>query len=366
MLAGVLIWAPIDSSASVMPTFRPLVCAAVAIATAASAYPRADLPSIRFQHDDWELACDNTRTCRAAGYRTDDNPGSDLNASILLTRKAGPRQGVEVELQLADDPDHPGPTALAMTIDGRRFGIVSMKNNMGTLAQNQTAALLQALLKNSRVAWTAGKNTWAVSTSGANAVLLKMDEFQGRLDTPGALVRKGSQPEAGVLPALPLPEISAAHVISNVPDDKALTPAQQRTLRTTLAKQCDTGRGELGAAQDGSLELSIYRLNRDKLLVAHTCWIAAYNTGDAYWVVNSKPPFAPVLVTDSGTEYADGVISSVQKGRGVADCMGSQTWTWDGRTFAQTSLSPGGMCREIAIGGAWDLPTLVTHVRKAR
>jgi hypothetical protein len=356
-----------------MPTCRALTFALalpptfvlIAATTSAGAYPRSDLPSIAFTHNDWELACDNTRTCRAAGYRAEDSNKEDRNASILLTRKAGPGQPVEIQLQLADDPDHPGPPALTMTIDGRSLGHVNMKDNMGTLSQNQTAALLPALLKNSRVTWTGSKATWTVSTSGANAVLLKMDEFQGRLDTPGALVRKGGKPEAGVLPPLPLPEIRAARVISQVPDDNALPPAQQRTLRTTLAKACESGRGELGAEQDGSLTLSIYRLNKDKLLVAHTCWIAAYNTGDAYWVVNSKPPFDPVLVTDSGTEYADGVISSVQKGRGIADCMGSTSWTWDGRAFAQTAVDNGGMCREIAIGGAWNLPTLVTRVHKA-
>lgn len=347
-----------------MPTYRPLVFALFATVTAAGAYPRSDLPSTTFTHNDWELACDNTRTCRAAGYRAEDDNG-DLNASILLTRKAGADQNVEIELQLADDPNHPSPTALTMTIDGRSLGRVSMKENMGTLSPNQTAALLPALLKNSGVAWNDNKATWTVSTSGANAVLLKMDEVQGRLDTRGALVRKGGKPEAGVLPPLPLPEIQAAKVISQVPDNKALTPALQRTLRSMLAKACETGRGELGAAQDGSLPLSIYRLNKEKLLVAHTCWIAAYNTGDAYWVVNSKPPFEPVLVTDNGTEYGDGVISSVQKGRGIADCMSSTKWTWDGRAFAQTSVTDGGMCRGIAVGGAWDLPTLVTNVRKA-
>jgi len=41
-------------------------------------------------------------------------------------------------------------------------------------------------------------------------VLLKMDEFQGRLDTPGALVRKGNKSESSALPPLPAPEIKAA------------------------------------------------------------------------------------------------------------------------------------------------------------
>jgi hypothetical protein len=81
--------------------------------------------------------------------------------------------------------------------------------------------------------WTADGTTWTVSTSGANAVLLKMDEFQGRLDTPGALVRKGSKPESNVLPPLAPPEITAGTVN---PDSKPikLTAAQTRDLTAAL------------------------------------------------------------------------------------------------------------------------------------
>ena len=113
-------------------------------------------------------------------------------------------------------------------------------------------------------------------------------------------------------------------------------------------------------------ELEVRRFTKDKLLVSHTCWIAAYNTGDGYWVVDAKPPYAAILVTTSATDYDDGVITSFQKGRGIGDCAGTATWTWDGRTFAQTSDTTTGMCRQITPGGAWDLPTLVTTVRKSR
>jgi hypothetical protein len=37
-------------------------------------------------------------------------------------------------------------------------------------------------------------------------VLLKMDEYQGRLGTAGALVRKGAKREDAVPAALPLPD----------------------------------------------------------------------------------------------------------------------------------------------------------------
>ena len=52
---------------------------------------------IHFSHEDWEIACDNTRACRAAGYQSDQ---ADRAVSVLLTRKAGPNQPVSAELML--------------------------------------------------------------------------------------------------------------------------------------------------------------------------------------------------------------------------------------------------------------------------
>jgi hypothetical protein len=348
-----------------MPKRRYLTCILLAASATVGAYPRSDLPSTTFSHKDWELACDNTRTCRAAGYHEeDDGP----NATILLTRAAGPNQPVKVELQLADDERHPVPAELAMSIDGRALGVVRTdpKSSILTLTEAQVRALLPALLKDGRVAWTGKGTTWTVSTAGANAVLLKMDEFQGRLDTPGALVRKGSKPETNVLPPLPAPEIHAGPVSANKNPVK-LTAAQTRELKAALRKTVKEGDCELLDSTSATAgELEVQRFTNDKLLVSHTCWIAAYNTGDGYWVVDSKPPYSAVLVTTSATDYDDGVITSFQKGRGVADCVASATWTWDGRTFAQTSDTTSGMCRQITPGGAWDLPTLVTNVRKSR
>ncbi len=81
-----------------MPKRRYLRCVLLAASATVGAYPRSDLPSTTFTHKDGELACDNTRTCRTAGYHEeDDGP----NATILLTPPAGPNQPIKVELQMA-------------------------------------------------------------------------------------------------------------------------------------------------------------------------------------------------------------------------------------------------------------------------
>jgi hypothetical protein len=351
------------SPRSAMTTSRPLIYVLLCAGTVVNADPRADLPSISFSHKDWEIACDNTRTCRAAGYHPDDDAP---NASVLLSRAAGPGQPVTVQLQLADDERRPTPERVAMSIDGRAMGSIriDVKSSIGTLSDEQAKALLPALLNDSRIAWSANGTAWTVSTAGANAVLLKMDEFQGRLDTPGALVRKGSKPESIVLPPLAPPEIKAGAVN---PDRKPvkLTTAQTRDLVAALRTTIKDGSCDLvDVKTDDAGEVEVRRLTKDKLLVSHACWMAAYNSGDGYWVTNALPPYAPVLVTTSATNYDNGVNSSTQKGRGIGDCFSLATWTWDGRTFVQTSATTTGMCRQIAAGGAWNLPTLVTRVRQ--
>ena len=55
------------------------------------------LQGLYFQHQDWELACDNTGTCRAAGYQSDDNFEQPI--SMLLTRQAGAKTAVQGQLQ---------------------------------------------------------------------------------------------------------------------------------------------------------------------------------------------------------------------------------------------------------------------------
>lgn len=354
-----------NPSLAAMPKPRSLTYALLVAGAAAGAYPRSDLPSISFEHKDWELACDNTRTCRAAGYHPEDDDAP--NATILLTRIAGPNQPVTVQLQPADDQNHPAPDRLTMQIDGQTLGTVrvDVKTNIGNLSEAQTKALLPALLKNGQIAWTAKGTTWTISTAGANAALLKMDEFQGRLDTPGALVRKGTKPESSVLPPLAPPEIKAGPVSQDT-QPVTLTASQTRDLMTALRKTVKDGSCELVDTKPDETDKPVVRhLTKNQLLVSHACWMAAYNSGDGYWVVDAKPPYSAVLVTTSGTDYGHGVIWSTQKGRGIGDCFSSASWTWDGRSFAQTSATTSGMCRQISAGGAWDLPTLVTRVHKA-
>ncbi len=83
-------------------------------------------------------------------------------------------------------------------------------------------------------------------------------------------------------------------------------------------------------------------------------------------MINAAPPFAPVLVTTSGTDADEPSVMASHKGRGAGDCRSHDAWTWNGAAFIHTSSATTGMCRMVAAGGAWELPRIVSEVRSAR
>jgi hypothetical protein len=322
-----------------------------------------------FSHNDWELACDNTGTCRAAGYQSDED---ESTVSVLLTRKAGPRRPVTAEMMIGDYDDEdalsrlPSVFKVSMRIDGQDLGQLSVRKDTLTaeLSSTQTDALLAALPRTSTIEWRAGELRWRLSGKGAAAVLLKMDDFQGRLGTPGALVKKGTLSDDKVLPPLPAPVVTAASLSKPRPGDETLAGKILQALRESHhATDKDDDCPDLMEGEGGKGKLSITRLTSTKLLVSTQCWAAAYNAGDGYWVVDDAPPYHAVPVTTYGTDYSAGSISASQKVRGLGDCFAANTWTWDGKQFVHTEASTTGMCKLIAPGGAWSLPTLVTDVR---
>ncbi|MFX6641263.1 DUF1176 domain-containing protein, partial [Acinetobacter baumannii] len=75
-----------------------------------------------------------------------------------------------------------GPVA----VDGTELPI------MGKLSSLQTNALLQQSKQKTEITFKNAQHEWKISDKVMTAVLLKMDDFQKRIGTVGALVKKGS------------------------------------------------------------------------------------------------------------------------------------------------------------------------------
>lgn len=166
---------------------------------------------------DWVVGCDNTLRCEAQGYgsdRDDAPPGG--RAALIIRREAGPGQPPVLHFTYSTFDNAPLPAA-GQTV---RLQVGSLRFDMpATTAQqpepdvpaSRVPALLAAVQKGDIVRLSAGSAQWHVSLDGAAAALLKMDDLQGRVGTPGALARKGTRPESSV-PAPTVPEVKAARL----------------------------------------------------------------------------------------------------------------------------------------------------------
>lgn len=339
---------------------RPLLWAAI-MGLCSASLQAAPVQGFSFAHKDWEVACDNTGTCRAAGYGV--NTGE---ISVLLTRNAGAGQRVSAQMTFAQtDHDIPQDATVTLLIDDQDRGTLEAKDDSHfRFDSSQTAALIQALEHDSNIEIALNGQRKPLSSAGSSAVFLKIDEFQQRLGTADALVRKGNADDDNTLSAVAAPEIIAAPTIRNAQSEPLTAKQRQKLLPELiplLNSHCDDWQNKDIPSQER--QITTTPLDKTHSLIEALCWRAAYNDGYAMWVVENTPLAKPQLITTDASSYADGTITFFNKGRGIADCVNGEERVWDGKTFVQSLKYTTGMCREITPGGTWMLPTFVSQVR---
>ena len=339
-----------------------------------------------YSKDDWQLVCDNTLTCRAAGYSSEDN--FDRPATILIT--AVPQQMTpKVEVQFLPPLKSADKQDIELWLNDKFYGQLSVSSDgdVYQLNQKQTQALLKQASQNTKIEIVAvskvGSTRWQVSDKGMSAVLLKLDDVQGRVGNSLALVSQSHRNKQVPKSAVTKPIIHKAFAFSDK-KQTMLEPAKLNYFKSNIEKWINVDSKSLMGTQDemGDCELanpkseqyqSFKRYDSNRLdwtftrvdgahtLASHLCWSGAYNMGYGYWLIDNVKPSKPQLITTSGSEYAKGEIWSTQKGRGLGDCWGQKQWVWNGKSFVISKEATTGMCRGFA-GGAWQLPTYVSDV----
>ena len=331
------------------------------------------IASESFSAKDWQLVCDNTHTCRLAGYTDQTLNQEYYPISILLEREAGASTRINgyIELDYTEYTDKLKNDILKMSI-GNKIYVVNVSKK---LKQLHTDILVNALAKEKEILFLYGdKYKWVFSQSGSFASMLKMDDYQKRIDTIGAIYKKGNKNENNVLKSKSIPIVNVPEIYPILENKKipelTLATKNRQLLQDLLSvyyedivnenTECWTDK------EEARKSLKVYRLT-DKLAIAsQVCWIAAYNFADAFWLINLKPPFVPKYITYGNSFFvdADGVasISNSHKGRGVGDCWSNNKLVWNGKDFVEILNSTTGLCRGFA-GGAWKLPTLIKKVK---
>ena len=324
---------------------------------------------VAFSYNDWQVACDNTLTCRLAGYQSENNGG--MPVSVLLTRKAGKNAVTTGQVKLGGTKDSSAKALMqlgnrhriTMRLNGKDMGELRPTDESGAseLSRTQVDALVKALRGSSTIEFVFRNSRWQLSDKGANAVMLKADDAQGRVGTNSAFIKPNANTSSNnVLSPRATPVL---HKVK--PSGKDNT--RKFSIKTAeLARIIKNGTKNADDTCPNLMDDSAWRINRlnsQQLLVQHSCWLGAYNAGTGMWVINDSKPYQPVMVTDAATSYDAGVISADQKGRGIGDCYSSTQWVWTGQRFEKSYESSTGMCRLVEAGGAWDLPTFVTQVK---
>ena len=315
-------------------------------------------------YQDWDLVCDNTGTCRMAGYRDE----SSDPVSILFTRAAGENAAVEGKFTILPfgetDRDVQVGQDIEIWLNSTSLGKVKhiSDDEPDKLTEEQTKALLSGLKKESEIRLTYGKTTLKVSDKGAAAAMLKMDEFQQRLNTPSALIRQGQEKHAVLAPKVK-PKIDAVSVNNRKTIELKHGEKQFNHVLALLRKAHDGCVDEDLESQD----ITLYPLTQNKVLAEALCARAAYQYTNYYAVLDDKLSKVEQVLADqyneAGYDEKQGYafVRGIYKGRVIGDCWNSEDAVWNGKIFIRTSEWTTGSCKGLP-GGTWQLPIFVSNV----
>ena len=312
-------------------------------------------------YQDWDLICDNTGTCNMAGYQ-EERDGSEHSVSILFTRSAGEQAPVTAQLALL--PDELGNKTAEIILNGQSIGAIQniSEEGIAKLSEKQTTELLTALKGNADIEVVFGEFKEKVSDKGAAAAMLKMDEFQQRLNTPSALIRQGQEKHAVLAPKAES-KIDAVSVNNRKTIELKRGEKQFNHVLALLRKAHDGCVDEDLESQD----ITLYPLTQNKVLAEALCARAAYQYTNYYAVLDDKLSKVEQVLADqyneAGYDEKQGYafVRGIYKGRVIGDCWNSEDAVWNGKIFIRTSEWTTGSCKGFT-GGAWQLPIFVSDI----
>ena len=314
-------------------------------------------------YQDWSLICDNTGTCNMAGY---PEYYSEHPVSILFTRSAGEKAPVTAQLALLREDV--GNKTAEIILNGQSLGTVPNISEDGNakLSEKQTTELLTALKGNASIEVIFGEFKEKVSDKGAAAAMLKMDEFQQRLNTPSALIRKGQEKHAVLAPQA-APKIQVAYIKNPRKTKLKRGEKQFDAVLALLRKSNET----ISSNYCNSLydyAITLYSLTDGKVLAEAECDNGGAPYTNYYAVMNNDLSKVEQVLENQYNfasyydEKLDAFIIGLLKTDGVGDCWYGQEAAWNGKTFILTKAQTSGSCKRF-IGGAWGgLPTFVSEI----
>ena len=307
---------------------------------------------------DWTVVCDNTRECSAFGF-SEDSVGDRPFLHVRRLAAAGAPPLIRLVLVGESGP----ATPWAVQVDGRPVpGVAPQAEGDAdvVLTPAQALALLAAIRDGQRLTLAPGRSD--VLLTGAAAALRWMDDQQRRAGTVTALVAKGAKPASTVPAPPPVPLVRPGPVVSqaNLPDKAP--PG----MRSRLGEDCD-------AQQRQDFSPIVARLSPGVILYGELCYLGAYNEIYAFMLADEQGGHirraqipnldgsATHLLMNVSFDAETQTLSNFEKGRGIADCGGVNSWIWDGKAFRISDQIEMPACRGLS---AEDWPVLFRSRRR--
>lgn len=272
---------------------------------------------------DWTVGCDNGGACMMASLLPEGDVEGSLTMSV--TRDPGLPGAVRIAIATRDQAE-----ASAVTIDGKPIGGTAQD---GKFTGDAAAAIATAMANATTMQARDGKGAaiGTISLKGASAALRYIDDKQGRAGTTSAVVAKGKATTTPPTPALPV-------IVALTPGGTVARPSAAQVTAMKQQADCDLPDGVDMTPQTAAI-------GGGKTLVMLPCSTGAYNLSSALFVMDDAGVSpartdavsgftegdtpGPVAFVVNG-DFADGVLTSYAKGRGIGDCGVSQSFVWDG------------------------------------
>jgi hypothetical protein len=300
--------------------------------------------------NDWTGVCSNLGSCAAFGFSPED---ADTDAYLRVSRAAGPAAAPSVLIAFDPGEAQPGG-AWTLELDGRPVAGVGPLRAVGggggaraRLSGAAALALIQALRNGKSLAiLAAGKPFATVSLAGSAAVLLWVDDQQGRVGTVTALASPGSKPASAVPPAAPTPLIAAAPAVSQA----GLPKAAPKSLTKDV----------VGCDRIDKPDDIVARLAPGVVLWGPECEAGPYNEVSIFFLGDERGGHARQITfaeAPGGDQASEDepmnasfdpktrTLSAFAKARGIGDCGVTTSWVWDGKAFRLLSEFDMPACR---------------------
>lgn len=331
-------------------------------ATTAAADTAASGPPMtpeRRSFRDWLASCDNGGDCAAFAGPADGTGAGWLRVALSAGGEARPT----IMAGFWPRTEAAGP--LTLTIDSRSWPLDPgpapdhEDAALGQVSPEAVAQVIAALSSGRSLTLARGGETLALSPAGASAALLWIDEKQGRLDTPTALIRRGERDASGVPAAPVLP------VLTPAPATAPASATLQTALSPALAGHAEVRRCRENLRWNAGLfeERSRDRLDATTELWGVPCDAGAYNLMTRYFLTGPDGTDPRPLDFRGGGEGggepqavlvnaqydpATRTLTQFAKARGLGDCGVHQRWVWTGQGFA--------LSHEAIMGECWGVP----------